>query len=69
MIYVNCGQHDQVIKLLEGYEGDVKFIFKGKTGIKLSFESNTDDDSAVELAKAVIKASDLGKSLYFQVIK
>lgn len=69
MIYVNCAQHEQVIKLLESYPGDVKFEFKGKNGLKLSFEATTDDDSAVELAKSIIKNSELGKSLYFQVIK
>lgn len=69
MVYVNCAQHEQVIKLLESYEGDVKFTFIAKTGLKLSFETNTDDDTAVDLAKSIIKNSELGKSLYFQVLK
>ncbi|MEG0077070.1 hypothetical protein [Anaerorhabdus sp.] len=69
MIYVNCAQHEQVIQLLEKYDGDVQFTFKGKTGLKLSFETTTDDDTAVNLAKQIIKDSELGKSLYFQVLK
>lgn len=71
MIYVNSAAMQQdIIKLLENSEEKVKFSFKEKKGIKLAFETNTTNlDEAIEIAKAIIKQSDLGKALYFQVTK
>ncbi len=71
MIYVNCAaQQDDIINMLENYEGDIKFKFAGKKGIKIAFEVTTDDlDLAINQAKAIIKESKIGKALYFQVVK
>ena len=36
MIYVNCAaQQDDIINMLENYEGDIKFKYVGKKGIKI----------------------------------
>lgn len=71
MIYISsAAMQNDIIELLEKSEADIKFKYVSKQGIKLAFETDTDnDDLAVNTAKAIIKASDLGKALYFQVSK
>ena len=71
MIYINCAtQQDFVIKTLEADQGEIKYTFKEKKGIKLSFDVNTDNlDEAVKNAKAIVKATPIGTALYFQVTK
>lgn len=71
MIYVNCAvQQDVIIKMLEEAQGEIKFKYISKKGIKLAFEvSTTDLDQAIIQAKKIIKESSLGKALYFQVVK
>lgn len=71
MIYVNCAaQQDDIINMLENYEGDIKFKYAGKKGIKIAFEVTTEDlDLAINQAKTIIKESKIGKALYFQVVK
>lgn len=71
MIYVNCAaQQDDIINMLENYEGDIKFKYVGKKGIKIAFEVTTEDlDLAINQAKTIIKESKIGKALYFQVVK
>lgn len=71
MIYVNCAMSADAVKdLLVNTEGDIQFEFVEKKGIKMSFNVNTDDlDAAVRCAKDIIKSSDVGKVLYFQVTK
>lgn len=71
MIYVNCAaQQDDIINMLENYEGDIKFKYTGKKGIKIAFEVTTEDlDLAINQAKTIIKESKIGKALYFQVVK
>lgn len=71
MIYVNCAvQQDDIIKMLEEYEGDIKFKFVERQGIKIGFQVNVEDlDKAINQAKAIIKESKIGKALYFQVVK
>lgn len=71
MIYVSCGvEADKIRNILESAEGDIKFVFVEKKGIKMSFETDTTDlDAAVRRAKDLIKATEIGKVLYFQVTK
>lgn len=71
MIYINCPtQQDYIIKTLEESDSEIKFKSAGKSGMKLSFEVDTDDlDKATALAKSIIKASPMGSALYFQITK
>lgn len=71
MIYVNCpSSQDQVRKILEEAQEDITFKFVEKNGIKMTFEVNTEDlDAAVDKAKALIRATEIGRILYFQVTK
>lgn len=71
MILVNCGaQQDDVIKILEEGNDKASFKFVKKQGIKMYFESSIEDlDLAIVEAKAMIKASEVGKALYFQILK
>lgn len=71
MIYVNsAAMQNEIIKLLEDCDAAIKFKYSTKKGIKLGFEVDTEDlDNAIIVAKAVLKDSELGKALYFQVTK
>lgn len=62
-------KQDFIIELLDGKTyNDITFTFKGKSGMNLSFEVNTDDkDSAIAVAKKTIKSTEVGAVLYFQV--
>ena len=63
-------QQDKAIELLNAHQEEgVSFTFKEKKGIKLYFETNTEDlDQAVKIAKATIKAQPWGAVLYFQAV-
>lgn len=72
MIYLSCPiKQDFVIECLEKSKEDgIEFKFVEKKGIKLSFNVNIEDlDKAVAVAKKVIKATEIGSVLYFQVTK
>lgn len=72
MLYLSCGVNQEfVIDLLEKtIEDGITFQYKGKKGIKLSFEVNTEDvDKAIEIAKKTIKATKMGSVMYFQITK
>ncbi|WP_313467474.1 hypothetical protein [Carnobacterium sp.] len=61
-------QQDKAIELLNAHQEDgITFTFKEKKGIKLYFETTTEDlDQAAKIAKAAIKAQPWGAVLYFQ---
>ena len=71
MIYINCPlKQEYIIDLLENAT-DSKFTFKfvEKQGIKMTFDAGTDDiDAAIAEAKRLIKSTDFGKVLYFQIV-
>ncbi len=71
MIIIHCGaMQNELISLLEHAQSDIVFTYIEKSGIKLKFSVNTSDiQLAIDTAKAIIKESDLGKSLYFQVTR
>lgn len=60
---------DKIVNLLSGYKvNGVEFKFIKSQGIKLEFEViNMDGQSAVTLAKNLIRETDYGKVLYFSV--
>lgn len=63
-------KQDFIIELLDGkiHQG-ISYQFKNKQGIKIIFAyENASHDQAVQTAKAVIKETEIGKVLYFQVI-
>lgn len=71
MIYINCPmKQDFIIDLLENAkEAEFTYKFVEKQGIKLTFDVNTKDvDKAIAEAKKLIKATDFGKVLYFQIV-
>ncbi|MFI3174118.1 MAG: hypothetical protein R3Y53_02810 [Bacillota bacterium] len=69
MIYVNSAlKQEEIIQLLEALDGDIKFKYLSKQGIRLSFVIDGGEKAeAAELAKQTIKSSEFGASLYFQV--
>lgn len=68
MIYVNCPlKQDYVIELVEGIS-EYHFTLKEKKGMQLCFETDCGNaEEAVALVKKTIKATDVGKVLYFTV--
>lgn len=60
---------DEIVNLLTNYnEGNIRFSFTGKRGMKLEFEViGILGDAACTLAKNLIKDTDFGKILYFRV--
>lgn len=72
MIHITCGvSQDFIIELLEKepIEG-ITFKYEGKKGITLNFSVDTDDlDKAITVAKATIKATQIGSVLFFQISK
>ena len=63
-------KQDFIIELLDGktYEG-ITYTFKSKQGIKMIFAyTGESHDAAVSNAKSVIKETEIGQVLYFQVI-
>lgn len=70
MICVSCPiKQDFIIELLEKYDGeDCQFKFVEKKGIKMQFSVNIEEkDKAIAAAKRIIKATEIGSVLYFQV--
>lgn len=69
MIYISCGvSQDFVIETLEGYKGEVSYKYEGKKGIKMEFSTDTDNfEMAAGIAKQVIKSTQVGSILYFQI--
>ncbi|EPH99619.1 MULTISPECIES: hypothetical protein [unclassified Enterococcus] len=60
-------QQDNIKELLEGNEeGDIRYTFKQKQGIKMIFETTGDPEEAAKKAKELIKAQPWGSVLYFQ---
>ncbi|MBC1457368.1 hypothetical protein [Listeria newyorkensis] len=62
-------KRDFFVETLENYnENGVTFKKVDEKGIKLYFETTTEDEeAAVRIAKDVMKATDIGAVLYFQV--
>lgn len=71
MIYINCPlKQDFIIDLLENNNGDIHYKFVTKVGMKMQFEVDTTDlDAAIATAKSLIKSTEVGSVLYFQVTK
>lgn len=69
MIYISCGLNQKfIIDLLENANESITYTFKGKKGIQMMFEVNTEDlDSAMKLAKQMIKDTKIGSVMYFQI--
>lgn len=71
MILVNCAlRQDDIIAIVEGmeFEGKKPFKFNKKQGIQLYFDADvTDTAAAVKAVKSGIKATELGKALFFNV--
>lgn len=69
-IFINSPlMSDKIIALLNGYkENGIEFRFVKKLGIKLEFEvSGIEPQEACTLAKNLIKNTEFGKVLYFNV--
>lgn len=58
-----------IIELLDGKNiKGITFKYKGKSGINLEFEIDSEDrEAAISAAKAEIKSTEIGSVLYFQV--
>ena len=71
MILVNCAlRQDDIIAIVEGleYEGKKPFKFNKKQGIQLYFDADvTDKAAAAKAVRSAIKATELGKALFFNV--
>ncbi|MEG0314418.1 MAG: hypothetical protein RR646_04045 [Erysipelotrichaceae bacterium] len=72
MININCPiKQDFIIELLENSnEEDITFKLIEKHGINMKFSVSTEDlDAAIALAKKIIKRTEVGSVLYFQMTK
>lgn len=72
MININCPiKQDYIIELLENSnEEDITFKLIEKHGINMKFSVSTEDlDAAIALAKKIIKRTEVGSVLYFQMTK
>lgn len=69
MICVSCPiKQDFIVELLEGYDGECRFKLEEKKGIKMKFSVNIEDkEKAIAVAKQIIKSTEIGSVLYFQV--
>lgn len=71
MVLVNCAlRQDDIIKIVEGLEvnGEKPFKFKSKQGLQILFDSTYGDDTeAASFVKKSIKATEVGKALFFSV--
>ena len=70
MIAINSPQkQDDITKLLTESDGDFKYEFVKKTGMKLEFKVTPDDSAAAaKEAKSLIKGQPWGPVLFFQVL-
>lgn len=68
IVVASAMQTDNIKALLEGLDQDgIKYTFKEKKGINMTFDVEGDVERAVRLAKDAIKAEAWGKVLYFNV--
>ena len=71
MVLVNCAlRQDDIIKIVEGLEvnGEKPFKFNSKQGLQILFDSTYgDDNEAAAFVKKQIKATEIGKALFFSV--
>lgn len=70
MLIINSAMQQENIKeLLGGVDQDgITYTFKEKKGIQLIFDYTGDGDTAARLAKELIKGTDWGHILYFNVV-
>lgn len=71
MIIVNCAlRQDDIIAIVENLEveSEKPFKFVKKQGLQLHFDcSLSDQNNAATIVKKEIKATELGKALFFSV--
>lgn len=72
MVIVNCAlKQDDIKAIVEGIEvdGNKPFTFQKKQGLKLFFESTyaEGDEAGAKFVKKTIKATEIGKALFFSV--
>ena len=71
MIVVNCAlRQDDIIEIVEGteFEGKKPFKYNKKQGIQIHFDADVADAAAAAKAvKSAIKATEVGKALFFNV--
>ncbi|MBC1921845.1 hypothetical protein [Listeria grayi] len=69
MININCAmKRDFITDLLENYQGNgISFKKVAEQGMKMTFESNLESEEAAKVAKELIKSTEIGAVLYFQV--
>jgi len=61
-------KQDDIIELLNTYEGDVSFEYAKKSGLNLLFDfTGPDAEEAAGLAKKLIKDTSWGAALYLRV--
>ena len=72
MVLVNCAlRQDDIIEIVENIEVGNKKVFKliKKQGIQIHFNCNlSNQQEAATIAKQEIKATQLGKALFFNVV-
>ncbi|HML36358.1 MAG TPA: hypothetical protein PKA19_02895 [Bacillota bacterium] len=61
---------DRIVGTLDGYkDADVEYKFISKNGMRLEFEvTGPDSTLAVDITKKLIRDTDFGNALYFQVV-
>lgn len=69
MIIINSPMKQEfIIETLSSLDGEIKFELVKKEGIKIYFNVNIDDiNEAIDIAKKAIKATEIGKVLYFSI--
>lgn len=69
MIVVNCAlMQDEIIKMVESIS-KYNFIYSKTEGIRLFFKTDAPDlNEAAKLVKSTIKATEIGKALYLNVV-
>lgn len=56
-----------IISTLESYQGDAHFKHLETSGMNMKFECSLNDPSSATLAKSIIKSTQQGALMYFQV--
>lgn len=69
MIIINSPMKQEfIIETLSSLDGEIKFELVKKEGVKIYFNVNIDDiNQAIDFAKKTIKATEIGKVLYFSI--
>ena len=70
MIIINSAQkQSEIIDLLTNYaQGDTRFTFGDRAGMRLRFTTNQPDEHAAgQTARELIKAAPWGKTIYFTI--